>query len=189
MPMKSKLLHTLAFVGPLLASIVAGSSASATTVLSNGGVNFQAAGPTRYWHYDQDAGFCSSTRSTWCQPRNAQWTYSVRGTATVNNGTWTVPKALQTQIESRVYAFIPARNATTSVAPYSVNYMIVSPDNNNRFYPASSTNYVNQLRYYNAWAQLNTQSSYAWVDNVILFDNTSEAITSKISFDEIKTEN
>lgn len=188
MPMKPKILHTLAFVGPMLASIIAGNSASATIILSNGGTNFQTAGPRTTWRYDQGAGFCSSARGTWCQPRNAQWVYSTNTFAQTNNATWTVPQQYRTQIASRVSAFISARNATSTVAPYDINYMEVSRYNPNRFSPSETKNYINQLKYYNEWVQIGSQA-YPWVDSVFLSDKTFETPTTKVSFDEIKIEN
>ena len=55
-------------------------AAVGTINLANGDANFQATGPTRYWYYDANEGYCSSRTNRiynqQCQPRNAQWTYT-----------------------------------------------------------------------------------------------------------------
>ena len=150
--------------------------AGATTILANDGAYFSASGNNAYWKFDFNEGYCGKY-AAWCQPKHFRWTYTTSGFGGSNQARWTNP--YPTDYPSRVYAFIPRRNATSGLAPYTIIYQSLSRQ--------SAT--VNQMAYYDAWAPLGWGGSYRMVNAVDLKDNTSETPAGRIAFDEIKIEN
>jgi hypothetical protein len=150
--------------------------AGATTILANGGSYFAAQGPTSSWWYDSGEGYCGKY-GPWCSPRHSQWTYTTRTFGGVNKARWTNP--YPTSFPSKVYAFVPRRNATSGLAPYTIVYNGLS----------RRTASVNQMAYYDAWAPLGWGENFSLVSAIDLTDSTFETPTGKIAFDEIKIEN
>ncbi len=150
--------------------------ASGTVILANGGKYFQASGPSSYWHYDWNEGYCGHI-ATWCVPAHFQWTYVTRTYGYVNAGYWQNPSPVA--YLSRAYAFIPRKDAT-AVAEYTVNYNHVSEINA----------LVDQSRYYDQWTQLAATTNMYLIGSVVLTDNSFYGSgPQKIAFDEIKIEN
>jgi len=166
-------LHALFAAVLMLATPAA---AGATTILANGGSYFQQSGNAFNWWFDWGEGYCGKY-GPWCRPNNFQWKYTTSVFGGENKARWTNP--YPTEYPSRVFAFIPRRNATSRAAPYTVVYQYLSRD----------TATVDQMVYYDAWAPLGKGTSYRTVNAVDLIDSTFETPRGKIAFDEIKIEN
>jgi hypothetical protein len=166
-------LHAFFALAVLLATPAA---AGATTILANGGSYFAPSGPSWNWWFDWGEGYCGKY-GPWCRPNNFQWTFTTSTFGGENKARWTNP--YPTDYPSKVFAFIPRRNATSKAAPYKIVYQGVS----------RSTSYVNQMAYYDAWAPLGWGESFRTVTAIDLTDSTFETPRAKIAFDEIKIEN
>ena len=148
----------------------------AVMIYANGGRYFTASGPTYYWHYDANEGYCGHMAG-WCSPANFQWTYSMYPQYSTNYAVWKTEPAQQ--YFSRAYAFVPRKDATAA-AFYTVQYEVGS----------RSTYMVNQMAYSDQWAQLG--GNHYLVSAVSLSDNNQWWGGNgkyRVAFDEIKIEN
>lgn len=160
----------------LLMILVLPVKAGATTILANGGSYFTTSGPEINWQFDWGQGYCGKYAS-WCVPKQFQWKTTTSVFGGDNRARWTNPSP--TDFPSRVYAFIPRRNATSTTAPYTIVFQSAS----------RRTAQVNQMAYYDSWAPLGWGDSYRMVNAIDLVDNTFESPPGQIAFDEIKIEN
>jgi hypothetical protein len=151
-------------------------AAGATTILANGGRYFQQTGNAYNWWFDWNEGYCGRF-AAWCSPKQFQWKFTTSVFGGENKARWTNP--YPTEFPSRVFAFIPRKDATSRAAPYTIVYQSLS----------RATAAVNQLAYYDAWVPLGWGDAYRSVNAIDLIDSTFESPRAKIAFDEIKIEN
>jgi hypothetical protein len=164
----------------MFAGTAAPSNAAGVVVLANGGSYFSAHGPSQYWRFDWNEGWCGKYAG-WCSPRHFQWTYVVRQFGAENYAIWRVPDHAIVSYANRAFAFIPRRNATATVE-YDVYYA----------YNSRGKAIVDQMAYYDQWAPLvpSAGANLYRIHMVTLGDNTWWGSGSqKVAFDEIKIEN
>ena len=163
---------------PIFAS-AAPALAVGTVLLANDGQYYSASGPSWRWHTDWSEGFCGRVAS-WCSPKQFRWTYKTQGFDydAQNRAVWRNPYPVSAF--SRVYAFIPRRDATATIE-YAVRYDSASY--------ARTT--VAQTLYYDQWVPITPSSSLVRFVNEIELDDASfyGSTANKVAFDEIKIEN
>jgi len=175
MSIKHKLLTGLIAAVSLL---TAAAPTRAAWIYANGGSYYTAKGPSQYWHYVYNEGYCGKY-AKWCGPNHFVWTYnSTANFGYTNAAVWRIEPAQQ--YFSRAYAFIPRRDATANPAFYDIGYAGASTNQSG----------VNQLAYYDQWAPLAYGKSLYMIASVYLDDNRrGYGSLAKVAFDEIKIEN
>jgi hypothetical protein len=154
----------------LAASVHTALALSGYYVYANEGSYFSVTGPSQYWYFTNNAGYCGSGSFPSCSPYKMRWTYS-NGFFPSNSGRW---NNIDSPQNASLSVYIPSVNATTSAAPYTALYNGISTYGFD----------INQNIYYNQWVSVTTLYDIRLVD---LDDNTAEPYGStKVGYDEIR---
>jgi hypothetical protein len=165
---RAMFLSMIAMVTMLTAGVHSAFALSGNYNYASSGSYYTEYGPGQYWHTTTNAGYCGHISSS-CSPNSMRWTYS--------NGCSVSNQALWDNVDSAQYGthkvFIPAVNATTRNAVYTITYDGAS----------TYTYAIDQLNYTDTFVTTNT----LWdIRNTWLTDATCEGGTPKVGFDEIR---
>lgn len=165
---RAMLFSMIAMVALLAGGVKSALALSGTYNYASSGSYYTEYGPSQYWHTTTDAGYCGHISGS-CSPNSMRWTYN-NGCFPSNQAQWNNIDSAQNGVH---YSFVPAVNATTTRAPYTMTYNGAS----------SYTWTINQSAYYDNWIQTGTKYD---IRNTWLTDATCEGSSTKIGFDEIR---
>lgn len=167
--MKRSIITTLSLVLFSIASVTPVYALSGTYTYPSSSGYYTEYGPAAYWHTKNSEGYCGHMSGS-CSPSSMRWTYTSGCIGAVNYAKWDNTDSAQNGTES---VFIPRVYATSRMAPYVMTYNGAS----------SHTFTIDQYVYSNVWISAGT---YYDIRNTWLDDNSCEAGTKQLGFDEIK---